>query len=43
MNAHEEEKYTIAHAAIELDKDGKIKEKFVDARRRGDALSVKKR
>ena len=42
MNAHEEEKYTIAHAAIELDKDGKIKEKFVDARKRGDALSVKR-
>jgi DNA-directed RNA polymerase subunit beta len=36
MNAHEEEKYTIAHAAVALDAKGKIIPEFVEARKKGD-------
>ncbi len=36
FNAHEEEKFTIAHAAVELDAKGKIKNEFVEARKNGD-------
>lgn len=36
MNAHEEEKFNIAHAAVELDANGKIKADFVEARKKGD-------
>ncbi len=36
MNAHEEEKYTIAHAAVALDNKGKIVPEFVEARKKGD-------
>lgn len=36
FNAHEEEKYNIAHAAIELDDKGKIKSEFVEARKKND-------
>jgi DNA-directed RNA polymerase subunit beta len=35
FNAHEEEKYTIAHAAVELDQKGKIKSELVEARKMG--------
>jgi len=40
LNAHEEEKYTIAHAAVELDAKGKIVDDLVEARKMGDPLSV---
>ena len=40
MNAHEEEGFTIAHAAIEVDDKGKIKNEFVEARYRGEPRSV---
>jgi len=40
FNAHEEEKYNIAHAAIEVDKDGKIKKDFVEARKNGNPCTV---
>ncbi len=43
MNAHEEEKYNIAHAAVELDASGKIKPELVEARRRGDPLIVSRK
>lgn len=36
LNGHEEEKYTIAHAAIEIDKNGKIVPEMVEARKKGD-------
>jgi DNA-directed RNA polymerase subunit beta len=36
MNAHEEEKYQIAHAAIELDEKGKIKNEKVEVRKMGE-------
>jgi DNA-directed RNA polymerase subunit beta len=36
MNAHEEEKFNIAHAAVEVDASGKIKSDLVEARRKGD-------
>lgn len=36
MNAHEEEAHTIAHCAIEIDDNGKIKNEFVMARRKGE-------
>jgi len=35
FNAHEEEKFFIAHAAIELDAKGKMKDEFVEARKKG--------
>jgi DNA-directed RNA polymerase subunit beta len=43
LNAHEEEKHTIAHAAVEVDDKGKIKNEFVEARRKGEprVVSVK--
>lgn len=40
LNAHEEEKYTIAHAAVELDAKGKIKDELVEARKKGDPRTV---
>jgi DNA-directed RNA polymerase subunit beta len=36
MNAHEEEKYCISHAAIELDEHGRILEEQVEIRRAGE-------
>jgi len=36
MNAHEEEKFVIAHAAVEIDASGKIKPEMVEARKKGD-------
>jgi DNA-directed RNA polymerase subunit beta len=36
LNAHEEEKYNIAHAAVEIDDKGKIKDELVEARKKGD-------
>ncbi len=36
FNGHEEEKFSIAHAAVELDAKGKIVEKFVEARKKGE-------
>ncbi len=40
MNAHEEEKYTIAHAAVEIDAKGKIVDDLVEARKKGDPRTV---
>ncbi|MEK7638633.1 MAG: DNA-directed RNA polymerase subunit beta, partial [Patescibacteria group bacterium] len=40
MNAHEEEHYTIAHAAVEVDASGKIKNQLVEARRKGEPRVV---
>ena len=40
MNAHEEEHFTIAHAAIEVDDKGKIKNEMVDARMKGEPRLV---
>jgi len=40
FNGHEEEKFTIAHAAVELDSKGKIVEKFVEARKKGEPRVV---
>lgn len=40
FNAHEEEKYTIAHAAVELDAKGKIKSDLVEARKMGSPRTV---
>ncbi len=40
MNAHEEEKHTIAHSAIEVDDKGKIKPDLVEARRKGEPQVV---
>jgi DNA-directed RNA polymerase subunit beta len=40
FNAHEEERYTIAHAAVELDASGKIKPALVEARKRGEPRTV---
>lgn len=40
FNAHEEEKFTIAHAAVELDAKGKIKSELVEARRMGTPRTV---
>tara|TARA_B100002051_G_scaffold276153_1_gene322762 strand:- start:990 stop:4193 length:3204 start_codon:yes stop_codon:yes gene_type:complete len=40
MNAHEEEGYTIAHAAIEIDDKGKIKNDLVEARMKGEPRMV---
>ncbi|MEM9336780.1 MAG: DNA-directed RNA polymerase subunit beta [Patescibacteria group bacterium] len=36
LNGHEEEKYNIAHAGVEVDDKGKIKTNLVEARRRGE-------
>ncbi|NCN12093.1 DNA-directed RNA polymerase subunit beta [Candidatus Kaiserbacteria bacterium] len=40
MNAHEEEGFTIAHAAIEIDEKGKIKPELVEARFKGEPRIV---
>jgi DNA-directed RNA polymerase subunit beta len=40
MNAHEEEKYAIAHAAVELEANGKIKNDLVEARKKGDPFII---
>lgn len=40
MNAHEEEGHTIAHAAIEIDDKGKIKNDFIEARMKGEPRLV---
>jgi len=40
LNAHEEEKFTIAHAAVEIDDKGKIKNEYVEARKKGDPRTV---
>jgi len=40
MNAHEEEHFTIAHSAIEVDDKGKIKNDFVEARMKGEPRLV---
>jgi DNA-directed RNA polymerase subunit beta len=40
MNAHEEEGFTIAHAAVEIDDKGKIKPEIVEARYKGEPRIV---
>lgn len=40
MNAHEEEKFNIAHAAVELDSNGKIKSDLVEARKKGSPRTI---
>ncbi len=40
LNALEEQNYTIAHAAVERDASGKIKEKFIEARKGGEPVFV---
>jgi DNA-directed RNA polymerase subunit beta len=40
MNAHEEEGFTIAHAAVEIDAKGKIKNDLVEARYKGEPRVV---
>jgi DNA-directed RNA polymerase subunit beta len=40
MNAHEEEGFTIAHAAVEIDDKGKIKPELVEARYKGEPRIV---
>ncbi|MEN9920524.1 MAG: DNA-directed polymerase subunit beta [Candidatus Parcubacteria bacterium] len=40
FNAHEEEHFTIAHSAIEIDDKGKIKNEFVEARKKGEPRVV---
>jgi DNA-directed RNA polymerase subunit beta len=40
LNALEEEKYNIAHAAIDYDKEGKIKEKEIEVRQNGKPVIV---
>jgi len=40
MNAHEEEKYTIAHAATDITEKGKIVTEHVEARKNGEPLIV---
>ncbi|HEY0964529.1 MAG TPA: DNA-directed RNA polymerase subunit beta [Candidatus Paceibacterota bacterium] len=40
FNAHEEENFTIAHAAVEIDDKGKIKQEFVEARKKGEPRVV---
>lgn len=36
LNAHEEEEFNIAHAALEIDNKGKIKDDVIEIRRRGE-------
>lgn len=43
LNAHEEEEFNIAHAAIELDDKGKIKTDVVEVRRRGEPRKVSRK
>lgn len=40
MNAHEEEQYNIAHAAVEVDKNGKIVPDLVESRKKGEPRIV---
>ncbi len=40
FNAHEEERFNIAHAAVELEANGKIKAEFVEARKNGNPIVV---
>lgn len=40
LNAHEEEQYNIAHAAVELDEKGKIKGSVIEIRRNGEPKTV---
>jgi len=40
FNAHEEEKFTIAHSAIVIEDNGKIKPDFVEARQKGEPRLV---
>ncbi|MEX0913077.1 MAG: DNA-directed RNA polymerase subunit beta [Candidatus Paceibacterota bacterium] len=42
LNAHEEEQYDIAHAAIVVDENGKIKNEMVDVRKHGEPRTVSK-
>jgi DNA-directed RNA polymerase subunit beta len=43
FNAHEEEKFNIAHAATEIDSDGKIVQMMVEVRRLGEPHVVSKK
>ncbi len=43
LNAHEEEHHSIAHAAIEVDDNGKIKPDMVEARLRGEPVVLPKK
>jgi DNA-directed RNA polymerase subunit beta len=43
LNAHEEERFTIAHAAAEVDEDGTLREPLVEVRRRGEPRVVPKK
>lgn len=43
LNAHEEERFNIAHAATEVSEDGKIQQSLVEARRRGEPRIVPKK
>ncbi len=43
LNAHEEEHHPIAHAAVEVAEDGKIKPDMVEARLRGEPIVVPKK
>lgn len=40
MNAHEEENFTIAHAAVEVDDKGKLKSELIEARVKGEPRVV---
>ena len=42
LNAHEEEQYNIAHAAVIVDEKGRIKDDMVDARKNGEPRTVEK-
>jgi DNA-directed RNA polymerase subunit beta len=42
LNAHEEQKYNIAHAAAPLDDDGKFREEMIEVRRKGDLGMVRR-
>ncbi len=43
LNAHEEERYHIAHAAVEVDDNGKIKADILEARFKGEPVIVPKK
>lgn len=43
LNAHEEERYHIAHAAVEVDDNGKIKPDILEARLKGEPVIVAKK
>ncbi|MEZ4104231.1 MAG: DNA-directed RNA polymerase subunit beta [Candidatus Paceibacterota bacterium] len=43
LNAHEEEKFNIAHAAVEADANGKIKSDMVEARKNGVPMLLSKK